>query len=125
MSLAMLARKNQAAGSSRASASSITAASGLKIGQPDSAFEHKADRVADEIMAGGAPRMHWSLSNLSIAAPLQRKCDCGGSGKCGSCNEGETLQRKPAGPSQVRPRDEWSMTVTSSASAGLSRQSRL
>lgn len=65
MSLAMLARKNVSAGPSKASASSMTAASGLKIGEPNSAFEREADRVADEIVASGAPRLHWSLSKIS------------------------------------------------------------
>ena len=86
MSLAMLARKSESAGLSKASASSMTASGGLRIGEPNTAFEQEADRVADEIMAGGTPpRLHWSLSKMSISPPLQRKCDCGGSGKCESC----------------------------------------
>jgi len=68
MSLAMLARKSASAGSSRASASSVTAATGLKIGQADCAVEHEADRAADEITAGGASRINWSLSGI---APLR------------------------------------------------------
>ena len=99
MKVALLVRKNDSTGTSKGSPLPAVTSSSLKIGQSDSAFEHEADRAADAITAGAAPQMRWSLSSLGIAAPLQRKCDCGGSGKCGSCNEGETLQRKPAGPS--------------------------
>jgi hypothetical protein len=41
------------------------AKNGLKIGQPDSAFEHEADHMADEIMATSTPRLHWSLSKIT------------------------------------------------------------
>jgi Domain of unknown function (DUF4157) len=65
MSLALRTRRSESAGPSTASVSSMTAVSGLKIGQPDSAFEHEADRVADEIMATSTPRLHWSLSKIT------------------------------------------------------------
>jgi hypothetical protein len=45
----------------------------LKIGRPDDAFEHEADRVADEVMSGTGIAAQWSLSRMSIAPPLQRK----------------------------------------------------
>jgi len=124
MSLAMLTRKNEPAGASKASRFPAVASSGLKIGQSDSAFEHEANRFAEAIMAGGAPRMHWSLSNVSIGAPLQRKCDCGGSGKCESCNEGETLQRKPAGPSRSTDAPSIVHDVLRSAGRPLDRATR-
>jgi hypothetical protein len=83
------------------------ATGGLRIGAPDDAYEREADRVADEIMAGGALKRHWSLSSIGVNAPLRRKCSCGGSGrsegKCEDCKkkkeEGsqETVQRKSSG----------------------------
>jgi hypothetical protein len=65
MSLAVRARKSESARSSKALAPAKAAASGLKIGQPDSAFEHEADHMADEIMATSTPRLHWSLSKIT------------------------------------------------------------
>lgn len=77
----------------------------LRIGEPQDQFEREADRVADEIVAGGSPKFDWSLSKMTMAAPLRRKCSCGesdgASGKCDECKEKEektTLQRKAAGP---------------------------
>ena len=96
MSLAILARKSEAIGPSKAPAPSMTESNGLRVGDADSAFEREADRVADEIMASGP--LNWSLSRMSIGTPpLQRKCDCGGSGKCDACEQGKTVQRKAAG----------------------------
>jgi hypothetical protein len=67
----------------------------LRIGEPDDAFEREADRIADEVMAGGKLSRHWSISNAGIGVPLRRKCSCGGSGDCKDCKEKEeNLQRK-------------------------------
>ncbi len=80
---------------------------GLRIGAPDDAFEREADRVAAEVVTCGTefkpPR---SLSRISIGAPLQRKCTCGGSASpgedCETCREQKaTLQRKSAGSTYV------------------------
>jgi hypothetical protein len=64
-----------------------------------------------------APRVPWSIANLPLDFPVQRKCSCGGSGPCAKCSENEseeetsTLQRKAhsssaltaaTGPSIVR-----------------------
>jgi len=69
----------------------------LRIGEPNDAFEQEADRVADEVMAGGTTRRDWSLSRMSVSTPLQRKCACGGAGgsegECEECKE-KTLRRK-------------------------------
>jgi hypothetical protein len=74
----------------------------LRIGEPDDAFEREADRIADEIMAGGKLSRHWSISNVGIGVPLRRKCSCGGSGECEDCKEKEeTLQRKATSSSPV------------------------
>jgi hypothetical protein len=107
MSVAMLARKSESAGRSKASAPTITSGNGLRIAEPGSVFEQEADRVADEIMSGGALlRRHWSLSTMSIRTPpVQRKCACSGSGKCDVCEEeqkNKPVQRKAAGPKSGR-----------------------
>jgi Domain of unknown function (DUF4157)/Putative RNase-like toxin, toxin_1 len=76
---------------------------GLQIGEPDDAFEREADRVADQVVTGGADfRPQRSLSRISIGAPLQRKCACGGSAsledECENCREKKArLQRKSHG----------------------------
>lgn len=102
MSVAMRQQKSDAAATLKTSASPMTPSSSLWIGQPNDALEQEADRVADEIMARGTPRLEWSLSKINIEAPrLQRQCDCGGSGNCSACQEGKTLQRKPVGPAAI------------------------
>jgi hypothetical protein len=79
----------------------------LRIGEPNDAYEREADRVAEEVMAGGRRMLNWSLSKMSIASPLQRKCPCGGSGGasdvCEECKkkEEQTLQRNAAGPTDA------------------------
>jgi hypothetical protein len=74
---------------------------GLRIGEPDDAFEQEADRVADEVTAGGSSKMGWSLARVPIDARLQRKCACGGAGEeeCEECKEKKemTLQRQSTG----------------------------
>jgi Domain of unknown function (DUF4157) len=67
----------------------------LRISEPDDAFEREADRIADEVMAGGKLRRHWSISNIGVTAALERKCACGGSSECGECGK-KKLQRKTA-----------------------------
>ena len=97
----MLLRKTE----TTAPAAKTTAVStGLRIGEPNDHFEREADRVADEVMAGGAMvKPQWSLSRMRIDAPLQRKCACGGSiasgGECEECKEQGTLQRREAASS--------------------------
>lgn len=99
MSYAMLARENLAGVSSKQKA---RGSSGLRIGEPNDAFEQEADRAADEIMAGTTKR-EWSLSKISIGVPLQRECACCGSGHEGTheeCKEKKTLRRKGPGLTQ-------------------------
>jgi hypothetical protein len=92
MSRAMLARKAEAA----APATKTKAAStGLRIGEINDSFEREADRVADAVMAGLAA-MPWSFSKINAGTPLQRKCDCDGSGECEECKKKKTLQRRAA-----------------------------
>jgi hypothetical protein len=104
MSRGVLARKVESAAAARAKASSKAASGRLRIGDPDDAFEHEADRMADQVMAGGRTRPEWSLSRMSIEPPLQRKCACGGEGgakgECEDCKAKKMLQRKAAGPAQ-------------------------
>jgi hypothetical protein len=88
---------------------SLAPSARIKVAAPDDAHEHEADRVADEVMSGVAPA--WSLSGMSIAPPLHRKCSCGGSsqnegsshsgGECEECREKKTLQRKSTGPAAI------------------------
>ncbi len=106
MSVAMLARKPEADPTARSNAPSKATPSRLRIGEPNDSFEREADRVADAVMAGGRARPEWSLSRMSIGAPLQRKCACGGSGECAECKEKGMLQRQSsdsAAPSSVPP----------------------
>jgi hypothetical protein len=79
----------------------------LRIGEPDDAYEREADRVADEILAGGRPTRHWSLPRIGAnpETPVLRRCSCGASssseGECAACKQqreadGLTLRRKAA-----------------------------
>jgi hypothetical protein len=67
----------------------------IRIGETNDSFEQEADRVAEEVMAGR--RAQWSLSAVSVGAPLRRKCDCGGTGECEECKEEKKLQRRANG----------------------------
>jgi hypothetical protein len=75
----------------------MPAASALRIGDPDDAFEREADRAAVEVMTGGRARPQWSLSRMSVLPGVQRKCDCGKSagagGECEECKEKGALER--------------------------------
>jgi hypothetical protein len=98
MSAAVLSRKKTAA----QGAKSKTSARGLVIGEPDDSFEREANRFAAEAVSGKPEGPAWSISQMGIGAPLQRKCACGGT--CDQCKEDEkkqqTLHRKPAGASR-------------------------
>jgi hypothetical protein len=101
MKQAVLARKS-AVGPVATTQAAKAESGGLRIGEPDDAFEQEADRVADEVMAGDSSRMGWSLAGVPIDAGLQRKCACGGSGgaegECEECKKKETtLQRQATG----------------------------
>jgi hypothetical protein len=102
-----------------------SAAPPLKIGQPDDAFEHEADRTADEVMSGTGPRAQWSFSRMSIAPPVQRKCACGGSGdgECEDCKE-QKLQRKASGAAEMGHAPAIVHDVLRSSGAPLDRATR-
>ncbi len=68
-------------------------AAGLRLSEPDDAFEREANRVADEVMKPTGRRPRWSISSMSIGTPLSRKCACGESGECEECRQ-KTLARK-------------------------------
>jgi outer membrane protein OmpA-like peptidoglycan-associated protein len=95
VSYALLSRKTEA---DAPATKTKKASTGLRISDPNDSFELEADRVADEVMAGGRPR--WSLSRVNMGVPLQRKCSCAGGGECEDCKEksGGTLQRRASGP---------------------------
>src|SRR5215831_15179051 len=99
---AMLSRKSEATPVVQAKASSNNASKGLCIGEPDDAFEQEANRVADEVISGNRLKLGWSLSNMSVGAPLRRKCSCGGSSssevECDCKKKKLILQRKPSCP---------------------------
>jgi hypothetical protein len=100
MSQATFASKESKATASQSKAAAKSASGGLRIGEANDAFEREADRVADEVMAGGSLRRDWSFSRMSVGPPLQRKCACGGSGGCDACKEEEkkgTVQQESAG----------------------------
>src|SRR5579862_124350 len=101
MSHAVLARASKSAPVAKGKASSPSAADGLRIGEPNDAFEQEADRVADRVMNGPQGGLEWSLSQIHVSVPLQRKCSCGSgnsSGECEECRSRKTVQRKAADP---------------------------
>jgi Domain of unknown function (DUF4157) len=106
MSRAMLARKAEAAPAAPTKTVAKNSCPSLRIGEPDDAFEREADRVANAVMAGGDKLpLQWSLSRMSIDAPLQRQCSCGGAadarGECEACKQKKTLQREATGAAQT------------------------
>ncbi len=74
MSVAMLARKRETAPAPKTKAPGKSSSSGLRINEPNDSFEREADRVADEVMAGGGTKRDWSLSTVNVGAALQRNC---------------------------------------------------
>lgn len=94
MNMALLSREKRSEIAPKPLAASKGSTNGLKIGEPHDVFEQEADRVADEIMAGGK-RLGWSFSKMNVGPPLQRKCACGGSG-CEECDK-QKLHRKAIG----------------------------
>lgn len=67
----------------------------LRIGPAQDAFEQEADRLAQAVVERGKTGL-VRAGPLSGDVALQRKCSCGGAGKCKDC-EDEKLQRKAAG----------------------------
>ena len=124
MSFATLARENETASPSAASAFSKSRFHGLRLGEPDSSFEREADRVADQVMAGEAARVDWSLSNMRIDAGAQRKCACGGSAGCTKCAENKTVQCKYAGNAHPLEAPSIVNEVLGSPGAPLDRATR-
>jgi len=104
VSYAIFDKKKSAAS---AKSSSKAASSGLRIGRADDSLEQQADRMAAEVLSGGRAMQDWSLSSMPIDAPVQRKCQCGGSGgAAGECEEckkkhDSTLQRKADGAAEA------------------------
>ena len=97
MSHAAVARKSDAAPALKARTAAKAASNSLSIGETNDVFEQEADRVAEDIIARSALKQAWSISNVGIGTPLQRKCACGGtpgpSGECEECRK-KRLQRK-------------------------------
>jgi hypothetical protein len=76
MSLAMLKRKNESAGTLKSPSFPAAAPIGLKIGQ-GMVLRTRGRSGRRSNMAGGAPRMHWSPQRRYRCTP--GACDCGGS----------------------------------------------
>ena len=76
----------------------------LRVNKPGDAYEVEADRVAETVLSGRGQRVSWTLADVGISEPLQRKCSCASSGKCAKCKENDdhndekALQRSPEGP---------------------------
>ncbi len=102
---AKLSRKTNTAAVRNTNVKARAQTSNLRIGEPNDSFEQEADRVADEIMAGGTLR-RWSIADVGVNAPLQRKCSCGSpagmGGECDACKhkKEQTLQRKAVGSAE-------------------------
>jgi hypothetical protein len=93
-------RKTEDKAGTEPRASSSTMRS-LHIGGHNDALEGDADRVADAVMSSNIVEPRWSLSRMSVDAPLQRKCSCGGTGECEECKQA-ALQRKAGGATSRR-----------------------
>jgi hypothetical protein len=76
-----------------------TASTGLRVSERDYAFEQEADRMANEVMAGGQGKPGWSLSRMTVDGSLQRKC--------AKCEEDEQNQKhvQRSGVSEDRDSD--------------------
>jgi hypothetical protein len=109
---------------------SRAASGGLRIGEADNSLEREADRVTDAVMAYGRFRTDWSLSRISIAGNLLRKCTCGGSAgaeeECDQCRKKEegTLQRKASGPAEPQLAPPIVQEVLNSPGQPLDRATR-
>jgi hypothetical protein len=104
-------KEPEAAVSNRAAQSAP--ARSLRIGEANDAYEREANRVAKEVLSAEVGKRPWSISRISMAAPVQRKCSCGASasasGECEECKqkkeEEQTVQRKAtdAAPAAAAP----------------------
>ena len=64
----------------------------LTVGSPADVYEREADRAAHEVVSRNSSGVAWSLSRITVAPPLQRECECGGS--CDDCKKRKWLQRE-------------------------------
>ncbi len=99
MSYAMLTRKSDTGPVAKSTAAK-TGSGGLRIGEPNDAFEQEADRVTDEVMAGGMIGSRWSLASMNVNSQFERKYDCDGSGEHKEFSAGKALQRMSSGSLQ-------------------------
>jgi Domain of unknown function (DUF4157)/Putative RNase-like toxin, toxin_1 len=67
----------------------------LRVSEPGDAYEREADQAASEVISGMGRAAAWSLSRLTMHAPLQRECTCGG--ECDDCKKENKLQREANG----------------------------
>jgi Domain of unknown function (DUF4157) len=101
------AKKSESLTSDRTRLSRVSS-NGLKVGRSGGASVTEAN-PGYETTADSKAVPEWSLSGMSIEAPLQRKCSCDGSshgeGECEECKAKSALQRMStnAGTSSVTP----------------------
>lgn len=97
----MLSRKSETAPVAKAKSVS----SAFRQGDPTNVLEHNAERAPDGV------RPAWSISKLGIDPPIQRKCACGGSGKCEKCKtkdqDGDVPKRVQAKLTINQPGDRY------------------
>ncbi len=108
MSRAAFAHTAESASPARSSVASSFSASALHINRPGDFYEQEADRAADQVVSSSpatssARKLTWSLSKVSLQAPLQRECSC--DGECDDCKKEKMLQREATGapPHAVAP----------------------
>jgi Domain of unknown function (DUF4157) len=100
LSRAAFAHASESAVPARSSVASSVSASALCINRPGDSYEQEADRAADQVVSNApastpARKAAWSLSKVSLQAPLQRDCACGG--VCEDCKTEKKLQREATG----------------------------
>jgi hypothetical protein len=80
MSRAALAHAAESAAPTRSSVASSFSASALRINRPGDSYEQEADQAADQVVSNApasasARKAAWSLSKVSLRAPLERETD--------------------------------------------------
>ncbi len=100
MSRAAFTHTASSATPARTSVASSVSATALHVNRPGDLYEQEADLAAEQVVSKSTGsnqgrKAAWSLSRVSLQAPLQRQCACGG--ECGDCKKEEMLQREATG----------------------------
>jgi hypothetical protein len=131
---ATFARRDPESPALRGKARTSAVPGGLRIGEPDDGYEQEADRIANDVMSGGAMTLHWSLPGPYRGISLQRKCSCRASGRsggeCAECKQEkekkdeQTLHRKAAGAAESKVAPPIVREVLNSPGRPLDRSAR-